>query len=167
MGNHHLGDNISVRLLEFSRQPHLAITAGILLSNAVFSVWETAPQSNVFRNYNEVIPTDLSPEDLAMTDFTPWRLKITGITDPTLISKVILFTTVDRVEQITFSSVNGSLLSDQKFILIPDGKLEAPPPEGYTPLRSDVNTPTWQNPKVDKVSVFVYPRPFWGLKPRP
>jgi len=159
--------DFSVSLLQISGKSHLAVTDRPLFSNAVFSVWETAPQSNVFRNYNEAIPTDLSPEDLAMTDFTPWRLKITDITDPTLISKVILFTTVDRVEQVTFSNVNGALLSDQKFILVPDGKLEAPPPEGYTPLRSDVETPRWQNPKVDKVSVLVYRRPFWRPNPRP
>ncbi|MCL1922178.1 MAG: hypothetical protein FWG50_14085 [Kiritimatiellaeota bacterium] len=143
----------SVRLMEISDKPRLIISDGALLTNAVFSVWETAPQSGVFRNYNEPIPTDLPPEDIALTDFTPWRLKVTGFVIPALIPLVTVSTTVDSVSDVTFSRVGGSLLSDQKFILIPDGPPKAPPPLGYVAIRSDVESPSWENPEAGKVSV--------------
>jgi len=158
-------ENKSIRLLEMAGQPYLSVTECYaysntmvyLLSNAVFFVWETAPQSGEYRNYNESLPTDLSEDDLKMGDFTSWRIKITGIADTSLISRVTISTTVDSTSQITFSKVKGALLSDQKFILIPDGDLEAEPPQGYIPIRSDVETPSKENPKADKVFVEVIP----------
>jgi len=155
--------NYSVRLLEIFGQPYLSVTAryehskGFIyfLSNAVFFVWEAAPPSSVFRNFNEAIPTDLTADQLKMGDFTSWRIRITGVSGPSLISQVTISTTVDSVSQISFSKVNGALLSDQKFILIPDGDLEAEPPAGYVAIRSDVITSRKENPKVDNVSVTV------------
>ena len=142
---------LSANLRQISGQPRFMVSDGMALTNAIFSVRETAPQSGEYRNYNEPIPTDLSEEDLAVPDFAPWRLKITGVIIPALVSGVSLKTTVDYTDKITFSKVGGSLLSDQKFILIPDGDLEAPPPAGYVPIRSDVTTPKRENPKVDSV----------------
>jgi len=119
----------------------LVITDGFSLSNTFFTVWETAPLSNEYRNHNEPIPTDLDPDDLKMGDFTAWQLKIGGVTDTSLVTQVSITTSVDSTNKITFSAVKGSLVSDQKFILIPDGPLEAAPPAGYVPIRSDVETP--------------------------
>ena len=114
---------------------------------------ETATRSGVFANYNEAIPTDLDPEDLKMGDFTPWRIKIGGVSDTSLVSQVTITTSVDSTNKITFSVVNGHLLSEQKFILIPDGDLEAPPPVGYVPIRSDVETPGTRSMAADVVEV--------------
>ena len=119
----------------------LAISDGAVLSNTFFAVWETAPQSGIFRNYHPPIPTDLSADDLAVPDFVPWQLKIGGITDTSLVTEVSITTSVDSTNNLTFSVVKGALLSDQKFILIPDGTLDAPPPKDYVSIRSDVTTP--------------------------
>jgi len=134
-------ETLTVRLSQILTLPRLTVSDGMGLTNAIFTVWETAPQSDVFRNYNEAIPTNLSPQDLAVPDFVPWRLKITGLPDSSLIEGVSITTSLDSTDQITFSSVNGSLLSDQKFIIIPDGNLIPLPSQDYVPIRSDVETP--------------------------
>jgi len=135
--------NLFVRQLQISGQPRLAISDGMALTNAIFTVWETAPQSNVFRNYNEPIPTNLSPEDIAVPSFVPWRLKITGLPDAFLISQVCVTTTVDNVA-VTFSPTRGGVLwSDQKFVLIPDGNLIPLPSQDYVPLRIDPAESKW------------------------
>jgi hypothetical protein len=113
------------------------------------------PQSGVYRNYNAPIPTDLDASALAVPDFAPWRLQIRGIADPSLVSQVLIATSVDSVDQITFSDSGGSLVSVQKFILMPDGELEADPPEGYTPLRIDDTAIRWQDAGTPDVSAQV------------
>jgi hypothetical protein len=137
------GGGCTVRMAGTPGQPRLAVTDGLTLSNAAFSVWETAPQSGIYRNYNEPAPTDLPASALAVPDFAPWRLRIRGMTDASVISGVSVTTSVDSVSQIAFTASGGDLLSDQKFILIPDGELEADPPEGYTPLRVDTLQSRW------------------------
>ena len=73
--------NHTVEILNIWGKPYLMVTDGMTLSNTLFSVWETAPYSGVYRNYHPAIPTNLDPSDLAMPDFVPWQLKIGGITD--------------------------------------------------------------------------------------
>jgi len=147
--------DFSVSLLQISGQPSFAVSDGMFHTNTIFTVWETAPQSGIYRNHNPPILTDMSPEDLAMTDFTPWRLKIAGITDPSLVEEVSITTSVDSTNKITFTSVNGSLLSSQKFIIIPDGVLAAPPPVGYVPIRSDVTSPVTRGMSPHSVVAFL------------
>ena len=145
----------SARLLQIANQPRLAVSDSVFLTNTIFSVWETAPQSGEYRNYNAPILTDMSPDDLAMTDFTPWRLRITGASNTSLVEEVSIVTSVDSTNQITFTYVNGDLLSDQKFILIPDGPLAAPPPAGYVPIRLDVTSPRTRSTSPLNVAAFL------------
>jgi len=142
-------------LTSVSGTPCLAISDGMELTNAVFSVWQTAPLSGTYRNYNAPIPTDLPEEDLAVPDFAAWRLRITGPLDNFIIEQAAVTTTVDRVEQITFINDNGSLLSEQKFILIPNRTLEAPVPPEYTPLEIDDTAVRWQDTDAVDVSALV------------
>ena len=141
--------HLTVSVLQLSGQPHLMVSDKEAITNAIFSVWETAPQSNIFRNYNEPIPTNLSADDLAVPDFAPWQLKITGVTDPDLVSQVTVSTSVDNTTdsaiEITFTSDGDSLISDQKFILTPNRSLEASVPSEYTPLKIDDTAVRWQD----------------------
>ena len=150
-------ENYSVWMQQVYKHPNyitrLGVSDGVALSNALFSVWEAQP--NVYRNYHPAIPTDLSADDLAMPDFVAWQLKIGGITDTSLVSQVTITTPVDNTNQVTFSVVKGSLLSDQKFILIPDRTLEAPPPQGYVPLKIDDTTIRWQDEETREVKAKV------------
>jgi hypothetical protein len=162
--------SFSVRLSAAAGTPRLAVTDGFGLSNAVFTVWETAPQSGVYRNYNPPVPTDLPASALAVPDFAPWRIRITGLPQD-LLASVSLTTSVDSVtgtygagpsplsfgdRTVTFSASGGGLLSDQAFILIPDGELDADPPPGYTPLRIDAEHLRWKNPMAHSVSAVAF-----------
>ncbi|MFA7054439.1 MAG: hypothetical protein WC328_15610 [Kiritimatiellia bacterium] len=147
------GGGLYVRLLTVSGQPCLSVTDGALLSNAVFSVWETAPQSYVYRNYSEPVPTDLP--DLPVPDFAPWRLRIKGISDTSAISLVSVTTPVDSVSQISFTTVGGSLVSEQKFLLVPNRTFDAPVPEGYSKVEIDDATIRWQDVGAADVSAQV------------
>jgi len=147
--------SMTVRLLASGGQPLLSVSDGYVLSNTVFSVWETAAQSHIYRNYNEAIPTDLDEEDLAVPDFVPWRLKIKGIGDAALISLVSITTSVDSVSQIMFSTSGNDLISAQKYILIPSGELEEDPPGGYLPLRVDTLQSRWWDEEQKDVSVIM------------
>ena len=133
----------SARLLQIAGQPRLAVSDGVFLTNTIFTVWEAAPQSGEYRNYNAPIPTDLPPEDIAVPDFVPWRLRITGASNTSLVEEVSIVTSVDSTNQITFTYVNGNLLSDQKFILIPDGNLVALPSQDYIPIRINTLESKW------------------------
>jgi len=148
-------EHYSVMRVSIMGLPCLAVSDGGLLSNTFFSVWETVPQSGVFRNFKEAIPTNLPARDLAVPDFVPWRIKITGVTDPSLVSQVSISTPVDSIDTITFSKAKDSLLSDQKFILIPNGPLEAPIPSKYTPIRSDTLNSRWWDEEQKNVTVQV------------
>jgi len=145
--------NMSVRVLAVAGMPCLAVSDGDVLTNAFFSVWETAPQSGIYRNYNEPIPTNLDPSDLAVPDFAPWRVKVTGVTNISFFSQLTVNTADDSIDQITFSVVDGSLLSDQKFILIPNRTLEASVPQEYTPLKIDAAAVRWQDEDVADVTI--------------
>ena len=90
-----------------------------------------------------------------MPDFVPWQLKIGGVTDTSLVSQVSITTLVDSTNQVTFSVVKGSLLSDKKFILIPDGTLEAPPPQGYVALRTDTLQSRWWDEEQKNITASV------------
>jgi len=147
--------NLSVKLMSIAGTPRLSITDGFFRTNAIFSVWETTPQSGVYRNYHPPIPTDLSADDLKVPDFVPWRIKIKGVTNPALVSEATLTTSVDCISRITFSAVDGSLLSDQKFILIPDRNLDATPPQGYVPLRVNTLESRWWDKEQKDVSLSV------------
>ena len=136
--------NYSVRIQEVfiytSLRTNLVVSDGGLLTNTVFSA--RGAQPGVYRNYNEAIPTDLDPADLAVPDFVPWRLKIGGV-DLSQISQACVTTTVDNVT-VTFSPTRGSVLwSDQIFVLTPNGNLEAPLPQGYTQLMIDPSESKW------------------------
>jgi len=159
--------SFSVRLSAAAGTPRLAVTDGFGLSNAVFTVWETAPQSGVYRNYNPPVPTDLP--DVPVPDFAPWRIGITGLPQD-LLASVSLTTSVDSVtgtygagpsplsfgdRTVTFSASGDGLLSDQAFILIPDRELDADPPAGYTPLRIDDTASRWQDAAAHGVGVEV------------
>ncbi len=159
--------SFSVRLSVAAGTPLLAVTDGFGLSNAVFTVWETAPQSGVYRNYNPPVPTDLP--DVPVPDFAPWRIRITGLPQD-LLASVSLTTSVDSVtgtygagpsplsfgdRTVTFSASGDDLLSDQAFILIPDRELDADPPAGYTPLRIDDTASRWQDAAAHGVGVEV------------
>jgi len=152
-------ENYSVRMQQVYGYPNyitcLVITDGVTLSNTLFSVWETAPQSGVYRNYHPAIPTNLDPADIAMPDFVPWQLKIGGVTDTSLVSQVTITTLVDSTNQVTFSVVKGSLLSDKKFILIPDETPEAPPPQGYVSLRTDTLQSKWWDEEQKNITASV------------
>ena len=134
--------NMTVRLLEIAGHPRLSVSDGVALSSAIFSVWETAPLSYCYRNYNEPVATDLS--NTPVPDFVPWRLKIYGFSDPSLISRVSITTSVDSASQITFSASGGNLFSDQKFILTPNRTFDASLPSGYAPLVTDTQSADWK-----------------------
>ena len=152
-------ENYSVRMQQVYKHPNyitcLVVTDGVTLSNTLFSVWETAPQSGIYRNFNEPIPTDLSPAQLAVPDFVPWQIKIGGISNPALITKACVSTSVDNVT-ITFSPTRGGVLwSDQIFVVTPNGNLEAPLPQGYTQLLIDPLESKWWDENHKDVTTFV------------
>jgi len=147
-------DRLSVKLISIAGASRLSLTTtNGVYSNAIFSVWETAPQSGEYRNYHSPISTDLSEGYLKVPSFVPWQLKIRGLPDTFPVTQVTISTSVDSFSQITFSVVGDSLLSDQKFILIPDGPLEVPPPQGYVAIRTDTRSGKWSEEEQKDVSV--------------
>ncbi|MDD2598160.1 MAG: hypothetical protein PHO37_02885 [Kiritimatiellae bacterium] len=108
---------------------HISLNNFGLYSNTVFSVNETGGEVKVFRNFDEPLSTTIP--DIAVPDFLPWKVKIHGIIDPERVSPLLISTTVYECRSTTFSAISNSLISDQKFIIVPDDITSQDVPSGY------------------------------------
>jgi len=108
---------------------HISLNNFGLYSNTVFSVNETGGEVKVFRNFDEPLSTTIP--DIADPDFLPWKVKIHGIIDPEKVSPLLISTTVYECRSTTFSAISNSLISDQKFIIVPDDITSQDVPSGY------------------------------------
>lgn len=129
---------------EFTAEPDellVAISDGYTFSNTVFRVQETGPETLAFRNFDEPILTSLPP--LEVPEFSSWRIKIEGISDKQLISSVCVCTDF-ATNKIELFSV-ASLLSDEKFVLVPNWVEDAQVYDNYQTLMIDDEAIDWSD----------------------
>jgi hypothetical protein len=130
---------------------HLALSDFGLYSNTVFAVTETGSQTKIFKNFDDPVPTSLS--DIEVPDFLAWKVKIHGFSDPEKVSSLVLSTSVHEYEAMTFTANTFSLISDQKFIIVPEDVTLEDVPSGYEIIKIDAVQIDWTDEDAEDLTL--------------